>query len=163
MNADEKSVATANPRTARPLPIHHSRNRDEVIFFLTRWVDAPARAFMSLLFLVSGVSKVTAVAAIQGYMEAYGVPGILIWPAAAWEIGAGILLLIGLGTRPLAVGLAGWCVLTAFIFHTAFADLDQLMNFFKNFTMAGGFLLIAKTGASGLSIESWLSARKRIQ
>lgn len=117
---------------------------------------------MSLLFLVSGITKVTMVAAIQGYMEAYGVPGILIWPAAAWEIGAGILLLIGLGTRALAVALAGWCLLTAFIFHTAFADLDQLMNFFKNVTMAGGFLLIAKTGASGQSLDSWLSARKGV-
>jgi putative oxidoreductase len=126
---------------------------------LPKWIDAPARALMSLLFLVSGVLKVTQVSVIQGYMEANGVPRNLIWPAAAWEIGAGILLLIGLWTRPLAIGLAGWCLLTACIFHTAFGDLDQLMNFFKNLTMAGGFLLIAKNGASGLSMDSWLSAR----
>jgi putative oxidoreductase len=50
-------------------------------------------------------------------------------------------------------------LLTACIFHTAFGDLDQLMNFFKDLTMAGGFLLIAKNGASGLSMDSWLSAR----
>jgi uncharacterized membrane protein YphA (DoxX/SURF4 family) len=43
-----------------------------------------------------------------------------------------------------AVLLAGWCLLTALIFHRQFSDLDQLMNFFKNLTMAGGFLWLAK-------------------
>jgi putative oxidoreductase len=127
----------------------------------TRWIDAPARALMSVLFLLSGFGKVTAVAATQAYMQAYGVPGVLLWPAAAWEIAGGILLLIGLGTRPLAVLLAGWCLLTAAIFHTAFGDQNQMINFLKNLPMTGGFLVLAKTGAPGLSIDSLLSSRRR--
>ena len=83
----------------------------------------------------------------QAYMRAFGVPGVLVWPAAAWEIGGGVLLLIGLWTRPLALLLAGWCMLTAFIFHTAFAYQIMMMMFLKNMTMAGSFLLLAKTGA----------------
>jgi putative oxidoreductase len=130
---------------------------------LTRWGDGPARALMSLLFLLSGVGKLSAVAATQGYMNAYGVPGALIWPAAAWEIGGGVLLLIGLWTRPLALLLAGWCLLTAFIFHTAFADQNQMINFLKNMVMAGGFLLLARTGAPGLSVDGLLSSRRRAQ
>ena len=129
------------------------------MIILPRWTDAAARILMSLIFLISGVGKVTASAATQGYMAAYGVPGILVWPAAAWEIGAGILLLIGLWTRPLAFLLAGWCLLTAAIFHTAFADPNQMINFLKNLTMAGGFLLIARTGAPGLSVDEVLLPR----
>ena len=94
-----------------------------------RWVDVPARLLMALLFLISGVGKLGAVSATQAYMTAYGVPAALVWPAAAWEIGAGLLLVAGLWTRPLAVGLAGWCLLTAAIFHTAFADQNNLRNF----------------------------------
>lgn len=102
------------------------------------------RLAMALLFLVSATTKVTETAAIQAYMHAYGVPGILVWPAACFEYAAGLCLLIGYRTGPVAVFLAGWCILTALIFHRQFSDLDQLMNFFKNLTMAGAFLLLAK-------------------
>jgi putative oxidoreductase len=68
-------------------------------------------------------------------MQAHGVPAVLVWPAAVWEYGAGICFMIGFCFRPVAVLLAGWCMLTAVIFHTQFSDPDQLMNFFKNVTI----------------------------
>jgi putative oxidoreductase len=98
--------------------------------------------------------------ATQGYMEAYGVPGVLIWPAAALEIGGGAMLLIGLKTRPLSIVLAGWCLLTAFIFHTKFADPIQMIMFLKNMTMAGGFLALANSAAPGFSVDGLLASRK---
>jgi putative oxidoreductase len=110
------------------------------------WLAVALRLMMALLFLVSATTKVAETAMIQGYMRAFGVPELLVWPAAAWEYMAGGLLLVGLLVRPMSLLLAGWCVLTALIFHTKFSDLDQLMNFFKNITMAGGFLMIAVTG-----------------
>jgi putative oxidoreductase len=119
---------------------------------LPRWVDAPARLLMSALFLLSGIGKLTAVSATQGYMTAHGVPAVLLWPAAAFEIGSGALLLLGLWTRPLGVLLAGWCLLTVAIFHTAFADQNQLINFLKDLAMAGGFLLLARAGATGFGL-----------
>jgi putative oxidoreductase len=103
-----------------------------------QWLEAPLRLLMALLFLVSATTKVTGTAAIQAYMQTYGVPEVLVWPAAAWECAAGALLLVGFLLRPISVLLAGWCLLTAAIFHTKFSDLDQLMNFFKNMTMAAG-------------------------
>jgi putative oxidoreductase len=123
------------------------------------WIEAPMRLLMTLLFLVSATTKVEETAGIQAYMHAYGVPETLVWPAAAWEYTAGALLLIGFYIRPVSLLLAGWCVLTAAIFHTKFSDLDQLMNFFKNMTMAGGFLIFAKTGSSGGSIDAMLASR----
>lgn len=101
------------------------------------WVEAPVRLLMALLFLVSATTKVAETAAIQTYMHAYGVPETLVWPAAAWEYSAGMLLLVGFCIRTVAALLAGWCVLTAAIFHTDWSNLDKLMNFFKNITMAG--------------------------
>jgi putative oxidoreductase len=119
---------------------------------------------LALLFFVSETTKVTETAGIEGYMQAYGVPGVLMWPAAAWECIAGALLLVGLYLRPVSVLLAGWCVLTAVIFHTKFFDLDQLMNFFKNMTMAGGFLILAKRGSWGASVDAvFASHRLRLQ
>jgi len=128
-----------------------------------RWVDAPARAVMSLLFLWSGGGKLVSIAATRGFMESYGVPGIFLWPTALFEVSAGFLLLIGLWTRPVALLLAGFCLITAFIFHGALSDQIQLIMFLKNLTMAGGFLLLAKTGAPGLSVDGLLSPRERAQ
>ena len=125
-------------------------------------VDLPARALMSALFLVSGFGKVTAAAATQAYMAAHGVPAVLLWPAAALEIGGGVLLLLGLGLRPLGLVLAGWCLLTAAIFHTAFADQDQTINFLKNLAMAGGFLLLAGRGAPTLGLDGARAARRSV-
>jgi putative oxidoreductase len=132
---------------------------------VTRWidvianrVDVPARGLMSLLFLASGVGKLSAVSATQAYMQAFGVPRVLIWPAAAWEITAAVLLLIGLGIRPLALLLAGWCLLTAVIFHIAWADQIQQVMFLKNMTMAGGFLMLSKTGFWGRSVDAMLAS-----
>jgi putative oxidoreductase len=135
---------------------------------VTRWinvtanrVDLPARVLMSLLFLASGVGKISAIAATQAYMKAFGVPGVLIWPAAAWEIIAGIFLLIGLGIRPLALLLAGWCLLTATIFHVGWADQIQQLMFLKNMTMAGGFLMLAKTGSWAMSVDAMLASPRQ--
>ena len=136
---------------------------------VTRWIDVtanrvdlPAHVLMSLLFLASGVGKISAIATTQAYMKAFGVPGVLIWPAAAWEIIAGIFLLIGLGIRPLALLLAGWCLLTAAIFHIAWADQIQQLMFLKNMTMAGGFLMLAKTGSWGMSVDAMLASPRQI-
>ena len=101
--------------------------------------DAGLRFAMALLFLVSATTKVTETTAIQAYMHAYGVPGVLVWPAACFEYAAGLCLFLGYRARPVAVLLVGRCLLAALIFHRQSSDLDQLMNFFKNLTMAEDF------------------------
>lgn len=105
------------------------------------------RVAMALLFLVSAYNKVTGSGPTQAYMEAYGVPGILVWPAALWEMTAGVCLLLGLLPRLVTLGLVGWCLLTAAIFHRNWADGMQQMHFFKNITMAGAFAILAMTDA----------------
>jgi putative oxidoreductase len=125
--------------------------------------DAGLRLAMALLFLVSATTKVTETTAIQAYMHTYGVPEMLVWPAVCFEYAAGMCLFLGYRARPVAVLLAGWCLLTALIFHRQFSDLDQLMNFFKNLTMAGGFLWLAKAdlGCGRVDAPSAAIARGR--
>lgn len=124
---------------------------------LPGWIDLPTRLLMSVLFRLSGLGKVTVKAATQAYMAAYGVPGIFIGPAAALEISGGMRLVLGFGLRPLGLVPAGWCLLTALIFHTAFADQNQMINFLKSPAMAGGFLLLAERGAPTAGLDGLLS------
>ncbi|WP_422367495.1 DoxX family protein [Pelagibius sp.] len=129
---------------------------------LLKYADAPARALMALIFILSGYSKIGAFEATQGYMTAFGLPAALLIPTIAFEIGAGLLLLIGFGARYVALALSGFCLLTALIFHRAFDDQIQMVMFLKNLAMTGGFLLLAKTGAPGLSLDGWRAACKGV-
>jgi putative oxidoreductase len=125
-----------------------------------KYTDAPARVAMSAIFLLSGAGKLSAYAQTQGYMEAYGLPGGLLAPTIAFEIGAGLALLVGFQTRFVAFLLAGFSIATALVFHRDFGDQTQMIMFLKNVAITGGFLVMAKAGAPGLSVDALLSARK---
>jgi len=127
---------------------------------LTKFTDAPARALMAIIFILSGIGKIGAFESTQGYLEAFGLPGILLAPTILFEVGAGLFLLVGFKTRFVAVLLAGFAIVSAMIFHADFSDQIQQIMFLKNVAMVGGFLLLAKVGAPGFSVDQLLAARK---
>ena len=126
---------------------------------MTNYVDAPARAFLAAIFILSGAGKIGAFEATQGYMEAFGLPGILLAPTIVFEVGAGIAILVGFQTRLVALLLAGFSLVTAVVFHTDFGDQMQQIMFLKNVAIAGGFLLLAKVRAPGFSVDQFLALR----
>lgn len=115
---------------------------------------AIARVLMALIFILSGLSKLGAPDAVRGYMEAMGAPGVLLWPTIAFEIGAGVLVALGYRTRVIALLLAGFCLVTAAVFHHQFTDQIQMIMFLKNIAMAGGFLLLAAVGSGSASLDA---------
>lgn len=91
-----------------------------------------------------------------GYIESFGVPGFLLWPTALFQFVGGILIVLGLLTRLTALGLAGFCLLTALIFHRNAADVMETIQFGKDFGLAGGFLFLVAGGAGGWSVDARL-------
>ncbi|MGZ2368000.1 DoxX family protein, partial [Citrobacter freundii] len=79
----------------------------------------------------------------QQYMEAMGVPGALLPLTLLLEFGGGLASLCGFLTRPTALFTAGFTLLTAFLFHSNFAEGVNSLMFMKNLTIAGGYLLLA--------------------
>ncbi|MFL9998668.1 DoxX family protein [Paraburkholderia sediminicola] len=118
------------------------------------YVMAIARVLMALIFILSGLSKISAAAAMRGYMETMGLPRWLLWPTIFFEIGTGVLIVVGFETRIAASLLAGFCLVTAAIFHSQFSDQVQMIMFLKNLTMAGGFALLASVGPGRLSADA---------
>lgn len=123
---------------------------------MNKSMNFAGRVLMAQIFLLSGISKVSAYTATQGYMDSMGVPGGLLPAVIALEIGAAVALIIGFQTRLAAVALAGFAVVSAFIFHADFADQMQMIMLMKNLAMAGGLLAIAaaQTGDT-LSIDAY--------
>lgn len=114
-----------------------------------------ARLLLAHIFLLAGLSKVGAgYAGTQGYMEAMGVPGILLPFVIVLEIGGGLALIAGFFTRWAALALAGFCVIAAALFHHNFSDKIQMIMFMKNFAMAGGLLLLYVHGAGAFSLDA---------
>ena len=72
-----------------------------------------SRLGLSLIFLLSGASKIAGYEATQHYMAAMGVSGSLLPLVIALELGGGLALLAGLFTRPLALGLAAFSLASA--------------------------------------------------
>lgn len=112
------------------------------------------RILIALIFVLAGLNKIGAIEGTQGYMEAMGVPGMLIYPTILFEVGAGIAIMIGYQARIVALALAAFCLVTAFTFHNSLGDQTQFVMFMKNLAMAGGFLFLVRDGAGQPSLDS---------
>ncbi len=117
-----------------------------------------ARVMIALIFVLAGLSKVSAIEGTQGYMEAMGLPGILIYPTILFEVAAGLAIIVGFKTRYVALALAGFSLLSALIFHIQLGDQMQFILLMQNVAIAGGFLFLARYGAGELSIDNRRSA-----
>ncbi len=89
----------------------------------------------------------------MGWMEGFGVPGFLIFPAIAIEVILPVFVIIGYQARAAASILAIFCLLTAFIFHFDFSNQSQLISFLKNIGLAGGFLFIVVNGTKEWAVD----------
>lgn len=112
-----------------------------------------ARVLLAILFLLAGIGKLGDVAGTAGYMSSVGIPGFLAWPAIIFEIGVGVLLIVGWQTRMVALAAAAFCIVTAILFHNNFADQIQMIMFLKNLSIAGGFLLLTANGAGKYALD----------
>lgn len=118
-----------------------------------------ARILMPILFITAGWGKISGYAGTQQYMEAMGVPGFLLPLVILLEFGGGLAILFGFLTRFTALFTAGFTVLTAFMFHSNFAEgVNQLM-FMKNLSIAGGFLVLGLVGPGAYSIDALISRK----
>ena len=116
--------------------------------------DLIGRILISALFLLNGIFKISNYDGTIGWMERFGMPGILLIPAIILEIAGPVLIIIGYKTKLAAGLLSLFCIATAFIFHNDFANQMQLTSFLKNIALAGGFLILFVNGAKGFSLDN---------
>ena len=121
------------------------------------------RILVAAIFILSGLGKIGAPAATQGYIAAMGLPAPLLAyiGAIVVELGGGLLLLAGYRTKLVAAALAVFSIVTAFVFHHALADQNQMIHFLKNFAMAGGLLQFVAYGAGRISVDSLTASGAR--
>lgn len=114
------------------------------------------RLLMAVIFVFSAVGKMGAPAMTKGYIAAMGLPfpDLLFVLSIVVELGGGLLLAVGLGTRTTALGLAAFSIVTGLVFHHAISDQNEMFHLLKNLAMAGGLLQVAAFGAGAFSLDA---------
>lgn len=111
-----------------------------------------ARLLLALLFLGGALQKAVDPEQVIGLLVGRGLPGVLVWPALAFNALAGAALVVGVAVRPVALSLAVYCGLTS-VFHLIPADPWQMTIFVKNWAIAGGCLALAVAGSGRLAVR----------
>ncbi|WP_233866396.1 DoxX family protein [Paraburkholderia adhaesiva] len=119
-----------------------------------------SRILLAALFVLFGWTKLTGFSGTVDYMAHVGAPVPMVSAiiAVVMEFVVGILIVVGFYTRPLAVLLALYTVGTAIIGHhfwnqTGTEQMMNMINFYKNVSIAGGLLALAVAGPGRFSID----------
>ena len=124
---------------------------------MTNILDLVGRVFISLIFLLSGFSKIGNYEGTVGWLESLGMPGFFLIPTILLEIVSPIFIIVGYKVKISATLLSLFCIATAIIFHTDFTNQMEFISFMKNIGLAGGFLFLVVNGAKDFSLDKKLS------
>ena len=136
--------------TSIAVPAHGAESNSSVAALI-------GRVLIAAIFILTGASKVAQPGAMIAYIGATGLPfpQLALAGAVLIELVGGAALVLGYRTRIAAMVLALFSLATALAFHSALADQNQFIHFFKNVAMAGGLLQVVAFGAGRLSLDAW--------
>lgn len=110
------------------------------------------RLLLSALFLAGGVQKLIDPTPAMILLEGFGLSGILVWPAAVFNLVAALLLIAGRFVVPVARSLAVYCLVTS-VFHFIPSDGWQMSIFIKNWAIAGGLLALSAADSRTVALR----------
>ncbi|HDR2614022.1 TPA: DoxX family protein [Enterobacter ludwigii] len=118
------------------------------------------RIALVVLFIIFGYPKLTGFSGTVQNMTSLGTPMPMLAAiiAVVMEVPAAILIVLGFFTRPVAVLFVFYTLGTAIIGHhywdmTGDAVMPNMINFYKNISIAGAFILLAIVGPGALSLD----------
>ncbi len=124
------------------------------------WAELLGRIVLAVIFVVSGFGKLTGFAGTAGYIASQGLPmpQLLAAVSILIELGGGLAVIIGWKTRWAALAFIVFLIVITPIFHNYWAApqeqmMAQQINFMKNLSMLGGFLLLLGFGPGRYSLD----------
>lgn len=114
-----------------------------------RYAGIAARVLLAAIFIIIGGSKLLNFAGTSQFLAAAGlpVPSVLTALAIVFELGGGLMLLIGWKKRLAIVMLAAFTVAATLLFNikNLTTDQTQTVNFLKNLAILGGLLALYRS------------------
>lgn len=122
---------------------------------------------MAVLFVPSGIEKLFHYQAFVASLATKGLPHPELWApfAVATEAGGGLLLLLGVELRWIALLMIAFVIMATATTHL-FWEFEgavrraQATNFYKNTAIIGGLLFLRVSGAGRWSWDGWRRRRE---
>jgi putative oxidoreductase len=114
-----------------------------------------SRLLLAWIFVHEGVFLAANFAAASTSMAKIGVPTVALVATIGLQLIAGIAIAVGWHARLGAAALGLFCLATAILFHTNFANRNELLHFEKDLAIAGGMFVLMLRGAGGYSVEAY--------
>lgn len=111
-----------------------------------RYEYAIGRWLIAVLFAAGAIQKAVNPAASQMLLSDLGLPVWLMWPALLFNAVAALLLIANRHVRPTGRALAVYCLATS-VFHLQPSDPWQMSIMVKNWSVAGGCLILSACAA----------------
>lgn len=119
-----------------------------------------SRLLLAWIFVHEGATLAANFDAASANMAKIGVPGPVLIPTIALQLVAGIAIGVGWHSRFGAAALGIFCLATAILFHTKFANRNELLHFEKDLAIAGGMFALMVRGAGRWSIDGVCRAKR---
>jgi putative oxidoreductase len=128
------------------------------------YLPALGRLLLSSIYIWSGYLKLMDPGGTAQYFASDGVPApsLMVWVAVVVELLGGLAILVGWQTRFAAAVLVVWSLATGFAVHLvagmteadAMVAYDNMIHFYKNLSIAGGFVYVLAFGAGAFSFDN---------
>jgi putative oxidoreductase len=112
------------------------------------------RLLLAWIFVHEGTFLAINFDAASAGMAKVGVPALALIPTIALQLVAGVAIAVGWHARVGAAALGLFCLATAILFHTNFANRNELLHFEKDLAIAGGMFVLMLHGAGSLSVDA---------
>ncbi len=113
------------------------------------------RILLSVIFILSGITKVGNFQSTVQYMELHGIMAapFFLYAAITAEVIGGLMLALGYKTRFGIYMLLAFLVPATVIFHGKIGDKTQMVHFLKNLSILGGLIFVLGSGPGKWSLS----------
>lgn len=121
------------------------------------------RILLVVIFVISGTGKIGNFDGTAKLMAQHGIPlaSFFLVGAIFFELGGGILVILGFFARLGALLLLIFLVPTTLAFHGNLSDPMQKIQFMKNVGIFGGLLFFLSAGPGRLSLDALRGGRRK--
>ena len=120
-----------------------------------------ARILLSAVFIMAGINKLMDFSGSVAYTaSALPAPELMTVLAIIFELGGGLMILLGYHTAWAARALILFTLVATFAFHFNFSDPMQAAMFMKNLAIVGGLILLCSHGAGTCSVDAKCCKKK---
>ncbi|MEL6352057.1 MAG: DoxX family protein [Cyanobacteria bacterium J06627_28] len=123
--------------------------------FIQKYIPLIARTFLAVIFINSGIGKISNFAGTQQQIASAGLPlaALVTVFTIAFQLLGGAALIAGYKAKIGSILLLLFLVPATLVFHNPLVDPTQMTQFLKNLAIIGGLLMVTAYGSGPVSLE----------